>query len=609
MESLLEPISIFNPSRLVVGLSWNTGTKDIDLDASCFIFDTSGNVLDVVYFNQLKSRDGAVTHSGDEKTGLREGLDEVITVLPYSLHPSVQFLIFVVTVHTSDLTFDHVNDAHCFAWDGTGYEIVQYSISAQGSQRAMVMSMVARLQGVWYFYRIGQPSFASSLNAIVPDLDKTLARVIPPSVLKQRVLKKVDVNLYKGNTIPLSRMQKVYLGLGWDAGFDLDAYCYLSGQEGESIDTVYFGKLISDCGSVKHSGDNLTGQGEGDDERIKVDLSSLPASVWFLFFVVKIYSASCTFKDVKNPFVRLVDECVERNLCVYKPKKVAKHSNALVVCTLYKHKLGTWHFKAVGHPEDKNEITHSKLFNCFRADLGRKLLLKALVVGSSGAGKTCLINYYISDKFIADYQTTIGVGFSTKLLDWDENTTVTLQLWDIIGQDRFANMVRSYYSGAKGALVVFDVVDKNSMNNAYSWKKDIDEKLNFSEDQDTCNSPRHRQIPIILLANKMDLVVDVNERQRLREEINRFSSTHGFFTWFETSAKDGFGVHEAIMCLTRLMMEIFESEGEEVEEGLEGGGCENGVDDGRILLGEDPWCRTSAKEIPSADSQVGDSCC
>eukprot|EP01126_Amoeba_proteus_P048874 TRINITY_DN5671_c0_g1_i2.p2 TRINITY_DN5671_c0_g1~~TRINITY_DN5671_c0_g1_i2.p2 ORF type:complete len:171 (+),score=51.57 TRINITY_DN5671_c0_g1_i2:1632-2144(+) len=170
-------------------------------------------------------------------------------------------------------------------------------------------------------------------------------------------------------------------------------------------------------------------------------------------------------------------------------------------------------------------------------------------------------------------------------------------------------MVRSYYSGAKGALVVFDVVDKNSMNNAYSWKKDIDEKLNFSEDQDTCNSPRHRQIPIILLANKMDLVVDVNERQRLREEINRFSSTHGFFTWFETSAKDGFGVHEAIMCLTRLMMEIFESEGEEVEEGLEGGGCENGVDDGRILLGEDPWCRTSAKEIPSADSQVGDSCC
>lgn len=62
----------------------------------------------------------------------------------------------------------------------------------------------------------------------------------------------------------------MFLGLGWDAGCDLDAWCFLVGENGETVDTIYFGKLRSNCNSVQHSGDNLTGEGEGDDEQIKV---------------------------------------------------------------------------------------------------------------------------------------------------------------------------------------------------------------------------------------------------------------------------------------------------------------------------------------------------
>jgi tellurium resistance protein TerZ len=94
----------------------------------------------------------------------------------------------------------------------------------------------------------------------------------------------------------------MYLGLGWDAGCDLDAWCYLVGPNGESVDIVYFAKLRSTCDSVRHSGDNLTGEGEGDDEQIRVNVSAIPATVQHLFFVVQIYSQGRTFREVSATF-------------------------------------------------------------------------------------------------------------------------------------------------------------------------------------------------------------------------------------------------------------------------------------------------------------------
>lgn len=108
-----------------------------------------------------------------------------------------------------------------------------------------------------------------------------------------------------------------------------------------------------------------------------------------------------------------------------------------------------------------------------------------------------------------------------KTLSWDSRTKINVQLWDVagalihelnlisVGQDRFASMVRAFYSNANGALVIFDVVDPTSFEGAALWKKDIDEKL-------------ETKIPVILVANKIDLVRE-DERMKLRQEIEEFS--------------------------------------------------------------------------------------
>ncbi|RZF49240.1 hypothetical protein LSTR_LSTR014827, partial [Laodelphax striatellus] len=86
----------------------------------------------------------------------------------------------------------------------------------------------------------------------------------------------------------------------------------------------------------------------------------------------------------------------------------------------------------------------------------RESLFKILVIGELGAGKTSIIKRYVHEFFSQNYRATIGVDFALKVLNWDQNTVVRLQLWDIAGQERFGNMTRVYYKEAVGALIVFD---------------------------------------------------------------------------------------------------------------------------------------------------------
>merc|ERR1712232_977657 len=106
-------------------------------------------------------------------------------------------------------------------------------------------------------------------------------------------------------------------------------------------------------------------------------------------------------------------------------------------------------------------------------------LYKVLVVGDIGTGKTSIIKRYVHNIFSMHYKSTIGVDFALKVINWDENSVVRLQLWDIAGQERFGNMTR---------VSTFEAVQK--------WKSDIDAKVFLSD---------NRPIPVVLLANKCDL--------------------------------------------------------------------------------------------------------
>jgi small GTP-binding protein len=174
-----------------------------------------------------------------------------------------------------------------------------------------------------------------------------------------------------------------------------------------------------------------------------------------------------------------------------------------------------------------------------------KKILKVLVVGEMGTGKTSLIRQYVQGFFSEFYKTTIGVDFANKDFDWDERTSISLQLWDIAGQERYGNMTHVYYQEAVAAFVVFDVTRITSLDMVNEWKKDIDSKVFTSED---------KPIPCILLGNKIDLCQD-GKWAKSDEEMQAFVTDHNFVQFFTTSARDGTNIDQAARALVKHVLD------------------------------------------------------
>jgi tellurium resistance protein TerD len=173
----------------------------------------------------------------------------------------------------------------------------------------------------------------------------------------------VSVSLVKGSNVNLSKeapgLRAVTVGLGWDVrtttgtDFDLDASAILCTQDGAVVsdrDFVFFNNLASGNGAVQHTGDNLTGEGDGDDEAIKVDLTSVPAEVAKIVFPVAIYDGDArqqTFGQVRNAFIRVVDQAGGAELARYDLSEDAGTETAMIFGELYRQG-SDWKFRAVG---------------------------------------------------------------------------------------------------------------------------------------------------------------------------------------------------------------------------------------------------------------------
>ena len=174
----------------------------------------------------------------------------------------------------------------------------------------------------------------------------------------------MSINLSKGQKVDLTKgnpsLKSIMVGLGWDvnafdsgADFDLDASAFLLGSSGKcptEREFIFYGNLEHSRGSVKHMGDNLTGEGEGDDEQIMVDLSAVPANVERIAFTVTIYDAERrrqNFGQVSNAYIRIVDEATNTELIRYDLGEDFSIETAVVVGELYK-KDGDWKFNAIG---------------------------------------------------------------------------------------------------------------------------------------------------------------------------------------------------------------------------------------------------------------------
>jgi tellurium resistance protein TerD len=173
----------------------------------------------------------------------------------------------------------------------------------------------------------------------------------------------MGVSLSKGGNVSLTKqapgLSAVVVGLGWDErtttgqAYDLDASALMLNAAGRILSDlhfVFFNNLTSPDGSVEHTGDNLTGEGEGDDEQIKVDLSRVPPEVDRIVFPVSIYEADSrrqNFGQVRNAFIRVINQADGAELTRYDLSEDASSETAMIFGELYRHS-GDWKFRAVG---------------------------------------------------------------------------------------------------------------------------------------------------------------------------------------------------------------------------------------------------------------------
>ena len=159
-------------------------------------------------------------------------------------------------------------------------------------------------------------------------------------------------------------------------------------------------------------------------------------------------------------------------------------------------------------------------------------LFKLLIIGESGVGKTCLLLQFTEGSFTTNHLTTIGIDFKIKIINLEEKQ-IKLQIWDTAGQERFRTITKTYYKGAHGIILTYDVTDENSFKNVRNWVKQIEQNAQTN----VCK---------VLVGNKCDREdrkVSYEEGAKLAKEFN--------MQFFETSAKSNYNVNETFTFLTK----------------------------------------------------------
>ena len=171
--------------------------------------------------------------------------------------------------------------------------------------------------------------------------------------------------------------------------------------------------------------------------------------------------------------------------------------------------------------EDKNEIFYSA---------------RIIIIGDQSVGKTNIIYRFSSDKFMEEYNCSIGVDFFTKYLEVDQRK-FKLQLWDTAGQENFRSITRAYYKNSACAIIVYDVTEKNSFKSVKEWIVE-------------CKNYTNENIILILVGNKKDLE---DSRKISEKEGREFAEQNGIDCFFESSAKTGENINEIFQHICKII--------------------------------------------------------
>lgn len=159
-------------------------------------------------------------------------------------------------------------------------------------------------------------------------------------------------------------------------------------------------------------------------------------------------------------------------------------------------------------------------------------IFKYIIVGDSNVGKSCILSNFLNKEFKSNHDVTIGVDFGVKIVEIEDKNIIKLYIWDTAGQETFKSIIRSYYRGTIGVLLIYDINNYNSYLNILEWMKEI-------------KSYTIPEITFILIGNKLDLdtrCVPYDEAQQLADSYNML--------FIETSAKESININKAFIKLT-----------------------------------------------------------
>jgi Ras-related protein Rab-7A len=172
----------------------------------------------------------------------------------------------------------------------------------------------------------------------------------------------------------------------------------------------------------------------------------------------------------------------------------------------------------------------------------QRTLLKLIILGDSGVGKTSLMNQYVNRKFSKQYKATIGADFLTKEVKIDDENLVTMQIWDTAGQERFQSLGVAFYRGADCCVLVYDVNNERSFQNLENWREEF---LAQASPADAEN------FPFIVLGNKTDQDGGQSRVVSEKKALSFCAASGNQCPHFETSAKEDSNVQDAFECAAR----------------------------------------------------------
>ncbi|MEV2247202.1 TerD family protein [Streptomyces sp. NPDC049970] len=371
----------------------------VRLDVSGLLLTADGKVRsddDFIFYNQPSGP--GVTHRGGGGSA-----PDAIVVDTSAVPPGIEKIVVTASPDAAGQTFQGIEPTATVRNADDGSVLATFTPPQLGSETALVVIEVYLRNGAWKARAVGQ-GYANGLAGIATDFGVTVEepvaatppppaaapvaapaappaaapvdpRIAPPAPVAPPAppapagsgkinLDKGRVNLQKNQTVSLVKggkplLSQVKMGLGWEPAFrgkdiDLDASVIAFGPDRKHLDSCYFGKLSILNGAIKHSGDNLTGEGAGDDEVIVVDLGRMPAEATGLVFTVNSFTGQ-KFTEVAKAYCRLIDAATGEELVRF-DLTGAEPQTGVMMAKLIKQFSGEWEMTAMGEFEKSRTV-------------------------------------------------------------------------------------------------------------------------------------------------------------------------------------------------------------------------------------------------------------